>query len=180
MSIHIGASSVDGMPNGATPLFFATEANNRLIYPNALFKGDTGEHYASFSYSTLIQNALSSGNGGSALYDTEDNVATTLGQGWWQIVNPNSYQVTGKFRYRTELKLDITATLIVGIGYANTGIGTATYMGGVDISVDQNWHAYDFEFNAILGPGGSYAPVIKGASISHTIERNAFCTFTRD
>ena len=181
MSIYLGTTKATKFPNGSKPLFFATEANNRLIYPDCLFRSGTSEYTAGGYLTNAIQAALhKTRSAASGLYSQSGVVVTEGPAGFWALINTTSSTIAGKFRYCTELKFSQDVVYTVGLGYAELLSSSSVYKNGVDIYVDSTWHDYDFTFSATLSPGGMYAPVLNMAPYSSTVERNAFCTFTRD
>ena len=179
MSIYLGTTKATKLPNGSKPLFFATEANNRLIYPDCLFRSGTSEYTTGGYLTNAIQAALhKTHSAASGLRSQLDIVVTEGPNGFWTLLNTTSSTIAGKFRYCTELKFSQNIVYTVGLGYAELLSSSSVYKNGVDIYVDNTWHAYDFTFSATLAPNGMYAPVLNMAPLTATVERNAFCTFT--
>lgn len=182
MSIHLGTTKATKFPIGETPLLFTIAGNNKLIYPNLLFKSNPGIVTEYINWGACQQVALLPAY--SAAYVDQEGVCSDIyhytGNGWRQFGNSGVSAVYGNIRYRTELRFTRPRLNgIVTIGYALMGTNTSTLINGVQISIDNDWHAYDFTFSAVLYPGGVYAIVIKDGT-SYVSEQNAVATFIPD
>lgn len=181
--IHIGSTAISSHPKiGGNDCHFVM-ANNTLVYPHLLFKGPAGEvnssNCACPSRSGYVQMGVCPANG----YKYSDpDARSNLGldvytHDAWNVCAGSLGSVLGVWRYRTELKLDITAAVTVGIGVAMLGTDySAVWVDGGDMYVDQNWHTYDFSWGHTLLAGATYAPCYRYWT-SHLVERNACITF---
>ena len=178
MSIHIGNTRLTAMPNGTKPLFFAT-CGTRLVYPDALFQTRNDEATTYISKSACQQVALQFDRTSLRKDIRDDNhqFEFTNDGGWSSVIPQSDMNVI--WRYRTELKLKINNTARVRLGFANVGIGTAVFIGGVAVDVPYYWTTFDVEFVGHLAAGGSWAPVIESAT-GYINERNTFVTFRAD
>ena len=181
MSIYLGTTKVEKLPNGSTPLFFAT-AGEQLIYPHALFRANPGETTTYLMKGANQQIALQYSRTNllteTELYTLPINLTNI--DGWSCIKNLGSAMLYGAWRYRTELKLSFANEVNAKIGYARIeSDGTSTFMTGTTIAINNEWHAYDFTTGCAFGAGKTYVPAINGAT-GYLIERNAVVTFLAD
>ena len=166
------------MPNGTKPLFFAT-SGTRLIYPDALFQTRNDEATTYISKSSCQQVALQFDRTYLRRDVRDDNHQFILANdgGWSSAIAQSDMDVI--WRYKTELKLKINNIARVRLGFANVGLGTSVFMSGVAVDVPYYWTNFDVEFVGHLAAGGSWAPVIDGAT-GYIDERNTFVTFRAD
>ena len=178
MSIHMGSTRITEFPNGTTDLFFAT-AGAQLVYPNALFQASPGDITTYISKSACQQVALQYANTSLRrdIVDSSHEFVLSNDGGWSSLIAQSDMYVI--WRYRTELKLTFNNTARVRLGFANVGFSTSTFMDGVAVDVPNFWTTYDVEFVGYLAAGGSWAPVIEGAT-GYINERNTFVTVRAD
>lgn len=178
MSIHLGATKLEKLPNGSKPLFFST-VGELLVYPNALFQASPGDITTYISKSACQQVALQYSNTSLRrdIVDSSHEFILSNDGGWSSLIAQSDMNVI--WRYRTELKLKINNISRVRLGFANVGLGISVFMNGVAVDVPNTWTTYDVEFVGSIAAGGSWAPVIEGAT-GYIDERNAIVTVRAD
>lgn len=178
MSIYAGTTKLTKFFNGNTPLFFATNSDNKLIYPNAAFldySGPSGSgayvesgdctQWALHSARNLVDN-----DGTYYLYPTVLDGFKSLGY-------TETGSVDGIVRYRTDIRNALNSTATIGIGWAIYNGSVFQSQQVQNVTINNNWQTFDISFIVTLYAGQVYAPVLKVGSTS-IYERYSTVTFT--